>query len=336
MTQAPNDGYANGFSSRMTEPVPAPEIQQASAPETQQASAPETQQGASSSTSRKRPAPSDIINLDDELISSSTTAATAPTEVAQPPRSRPRIERVSTVTLFSQLESRFANDDSYLDRLDRAYTQHMNVVRVTFQGSHKRVFAVRGNTGTIYRVTIGKNMSCSCPDYVGHCKHLLMVLLKVFHVNVNSNAYRVMSLDFNTISSIFENYQRTASCMTGAREIHDLEYESEEEEELEVCPVCKENIEDLEDTLPCQWCNTFGHPDCIMDPPWLFSRRHRERGVCEHCHADIEDYDSDESTRSDYYFSAEYKVKAKAKNLFHKNRIFILCGLFFSVFSTCR
>ena len=44
-------------------------------------------------------------------------------------------------------------------------------------------------------------------------------------------------------------------------------------------------------------------------PPWFYSRRrYRRKGFCEYCHASIEDYDSQDSTGSDYYFSEEYKV----------------------------
>ncbi|KAI7848288.1 hypothetical protein BDC45DRAFT_318524 [Circinella umbellata] len=149
-----------------------------------------------SSSSRKRSASSESNDSDSEENNNNRTrASSSEAEAIQPPpRSRPRIQTVSADTLYRQLESRFSNDNHYLDRLERAYTQPMSVVRVTIQGNNRRMFSVRGNTGTIYRVIIGRNMSCSCPDYVGHCKHLLMVLLKVFHTNANSEAYNTLKI----------------------------------------------------------------------------------------------------------------------------------------------
>ena len=44
-------------------------------------------------------------------------------------------------------------------------------------------------------------------------------------------------------------------------------------------------------------------------PPWFYSRRRRrKKDFCKYCHVSIDDYDSQDSTGSDYYFSEEYKV----------------------------
>ena len=59
------------------------------------------------------------------------------------------------------------------------------------------VILINNTKKQIYRVIIGRNMSCSCPDYMGHCKHLLMVLLKVFHTNASSEAYRTLKINTN-------------------------------------------------------------------------------------------------------------------------------------------
>ncbi|KAI7848289.1 hypothetical protein BDC45DRAFT_318525 [Circinella umbellata] len=65
-------------------------------------------------------------------------------------------------------------------------------------------------------------------------------------------------------------------------------------------------------SLPCQWCYTYGHEECIINPPWFHSRRRYQiKGFCEFCHASIENYDSQDSTGSDYYFSEEYQYNRR-------------------------
>ncbi|CRG85488.1 hypothetical protein PISL3812_02542 [Talaromyces islandicus] len=73
---------------------------------------------------------------------------------------------------------------SYLEKLDRARTQKMFVLRRTRGGTAKvpeeKVDMV-GTTGNLYTVTISSQPSCSCPDAKkgNQCKHIVYVLVNV-------------------------------------------------------------------------------------------------------------------------------------------------------------
>ena len=75
-----------------------------------------TPPSTSSSSSRKRSAPLDSndSNSEGDNINNGANLRASSSEaepIEQPPRSRPRIQRVSVETLYRQLESRFSNDD---------------------------------------------------------------------------------------------------------------------------------------------------------------------------------------------------------------------------------
>ncbi|KAJ9297936.1 hypothetical protein DTO271G3_4157 [Paecilomyces variotii] len=82
---------------------------------------------------------------------------------------------------------RFRNHppNSFIQKLMRATTQRMFVVGQTRTGTDtvpEGKFDMVGTTGNIYRVTIGKVPSCSCPDASKRsdlCKHIIYVLVNV-------------------------------------------------------------------------------------------------------------------------------------------------------------
>ena len=79
-------------------------------------------------------------------------------------------------------------------RIDRARTQQMFLVKMgTVVSPGATVtpscdFVVLGSTGNVYKVTIGPEGNCDCPDHAkgNLCKHVLFVLLKVFRLDPNS------------------------------------------------------------------------------------------------------------------------------------------------------
>ena len=71
---------------------------------------------------------------------------------------------------------------SYLDRLERVHSQRMFLIdrerKFSADGSYEEeVFDIAGSTGNIYRVTIAKLPSCTCPDAKkgNQCKHIVYV-----------------------------------------------------------------------------------------------------------------------------------------------------------------
>ncbi|KAL2816104.1 hypothetical protein BJX63DRAFT_388270 [Aspergillus granulosus] len=73
---------------------------------------------------------------------------------------------------------------SFQERLERAVTQRMFVVGETVAGTAEApemTFDIVGTTGNLYKTSIGKEPTCSCPDGAkgNQCKHICYVLVKV-------------------------------------------------------------------------------------------------------------------------------------------------------------
>ncbi|KAJ8653412.1 hypothetical protein O0I10_010958 [Lichtheimia ornata] len=93
-------------------------------------------------------------------------------------------------------------------RLDRAFTQRMYVVSRVQKNDHHIEFHVLGSTGNHYTVHITNKMRCDCYDYQYkrlHCKHLLLVLARVLHVEKGSPAYAKLSLTDDELEQVFAN-----------------------------------------------------------------------------------------------------------------------------------
>ncbi|KAL3459268.1 hypothetical protein BJX64DRAFT_279311 [Aspergillus heterothallicus] len=72
---------------------------------------------------------------------------------------------------------------SFQERLERAVTQRMFVVGQTVSSPDEvpeMNFDIVGSTGNLYKTTIGKEPTCSCPDGTkgNQCKHICYVLVK--------------------------------------------------------------------------------------------------------------------------------------------------------------
>ena len=64
-------------------------------------------------------------------------------------------------------------------RMGRARKQMILLLECEELESGEWSLLVRGNTGTNYRISIGRRLSCSCPDFSNQkkpCKHLYYIL----------------------------------------------------------------------------------------------------------------------------------------------------------------
>ncbi|QMW29680.1 hypothetical protein G4B84_005015 [Aspergillus flavus NRRL3357] len=73
---------------------------------------------------------------------------------------------------------------TFLQRLNRATTQRMFVLGHTVTGADdvpEMSFDIAGTTGNIYKIVIGKEPTCTCPDARkgNQCKHICYVLVNV-------------------------------------------------------------------------------------------------------------------------------------------------------------
>jgi hypothetical protein len=171
------------------------------------------------------------------------------------------------------------------DRMDRASSQRMFLVDKTV---HERndghcsslLFSVLGSTGNVYDVTLGKLVSCSCPDFRIRrndiCKHVMFVTLKVVGLEPDDplafqKAYIQSELDeildklkhrraggsFEANAQVQASYKAikegSSESMPPAKSLHD---------DVD-CPICFDTL--LQGARTHCWvCRTNFHADCIQ------------------------------------------------------------------------
>ncbi|TPR03486.1 hypothetical protein CAN33_000375 [Aspergillus niger] len=147
-------------------------------------------------SSRKRKANDQNVTLSTSSKKSRRSAPNVPTkdsvevvdltgETPSPPKKRARAPASYDEPAPERRLRRFRSHppSSYLDRAARALSQRMFVVghAVTeVDGAPEISFDIVGTTGNIYKTTIGKVPTCSCPDARkgNQCKHICYVLVK--------------------------------------------------------------------------------------------------------------------------------------------------------------
>ena len=160
---------------------------------------------------------------------------------------------------------------SFLEKLERAQTQRMIVVgrtRSEAEGCPKEDIDIIGSTGNIYKVTVGKTASCTCPDSKkgNECKH------KVYALNTVLKApeHLVYQLAFlsNELQEIFEGAPPIPTVVTEG-ETKDGARKPVEGE----CPICYMDLEEESNELV--WCKAACgnnlHKSCFEQ--WAASQR---------------------------------------------------------------
>ncbi|GAN09618.1 RING finger domain protein, partial [Mucor ambiguus] len=176
-------------------------------------------------------------------------------------------------------------DDAMRGRVLRAMKQRMFVMsrELSPQDDTVEKFEVIGSIGNTYTVTIGNAISCSCMDHRvrrTHCKHILMVLLKVYRLGLNSPMFqslRTSSADRLLARNNGRNVDRSVLVPTSIREkILKLTVESPEAQLSEQvaerrpldtsdCPICFEEFEQVKINLIdyCKVCGNNIHQECF-------------------------------------------------------------------------
>ncbi|KAG2232136.1 hypothetical protein INT48_008878 [Thamnidium elegans] len=89
-------------------------------------------------------------------------------------------------------------DQSMRGRVVRAMKQKMFVISREADARDNSIekFEVLGSVGNNYTVVMGPSIKCSCMDFAlrrVHCKHILMVLLKVYRLPIDNLMFRTLS-----------------------------------------------------------------------------------------------------------------------------------------------
>jgi len=146
-------------------------------------------------------------------------------------------------------------------------------------------FTVIGSTGNLYTVTIASVMKCNCPDgylrptYL--CKHVIMILMRVFHVDINDPILQDPVSDQKIVRSILSFGPRDASdfvdpdILAKCKKIIDggdtpEQINGDEENrrrplDTSDCPICFESFsqEDIKSIAFCTTCGNNVHTMCF-------------------------------------------------------------------------
>ena len=92
-------------------------------------------------------------------------------------------------------------------RIERALCQRIFLISMTQITERKREFEILGNSGNLYKVTLGNQKHhCSCPDDTVPCKHILFVQLRIFKLAHNSPLVCKNKWDKKETESLFKKF----------------------------------------------------------------------------------------------------------------------------------
>jgi len=190
------------------------------------------------------------------------------------------------------------------DRIKRALSQRMYLVdRVGDANSDsERKFRVLGSTGNLYDVTISRQLSCSCIDFVkGNCpcKHIIFVFCRVLAQPRHSQHIYQLALLSTELSEIFafadKKGAEAAVAVQAAQAVVDAaQGKSASSTTSEAakpvpkgdCSICFEDVEGAKEACTsCSTCKNFFHKACMDN--WLKAARARASNAsCPNCRSD--------------------------------------------------
>ncbi|KAK4854067.1 hypothetical protein QYF36_018495 [Acer negundo] len=182
---------------------------------------------------------------------------------------------------------RFRQNQLVADRIGRALRHHLRLLHRTADS----IFFVLGVTGNVYTVTLSSSPSCTCPDRIRPCKHILFVYIRVLGVSTDDTCLRRRNLSpyhlnrllnkptfVNSLAGaglrerfrgLFFQQQRNNnnnSCSSSSSSSDDHNNGGDVEKRVEdgsTCPVC------LDDggrgsVVSCGTCRNWIHEECFM------------------------------------------------------------------------
>ncbi len=177
------------------------------------------------------------------------------------------------------------NSEQWSVRFQRASEQRMYLIE-SIQNESEFQFFVMGNTDKQYKITIGKKLSCTCPDcFHSHkfCKHLMLLTIRMLGLpeeNVKVDLFKVTDRCITACTNYFQKKSQPYINVpedAGNRKPLDDE---------EGCPICCEKLTNSEEILWCQTCGKNVHEDCFKKwkkPTCVFCRSemtpHKKRKI---------------------------------------------------------
>nr|GMD48889.1 mitogen-activated protein kinase kinase kinase 1-like [Ipomoea batatas] len=140
------------------------------------------------------------------------------------------------------------------DRIVRAVSHPLSLLHRS-----DTLFFVLGVTGNVYTVNIAATPSCTCPDRIAPCKHILFVMIRVLGINLDDSCLLRRTLRPCQVNRML-GMPISADVLAAAEEIG-------REERVAACGTCKNPI----------------HEDCLL--AWRRSNRPRRFISCVLCRA---------------------------------------------------
>ncbi|KAI9312083.1 hypothetical protein BX666DRAFT_1988628 [Dichotomocladium elegans] len=184
-------------------------------------------------------------------------------------------------------------------RLRRALSQRMYVISRERKNAYTETFDVLGSIGNLYKVTVGPKLGCSCRDFRYrrvHCKHIFLVLARVFHLTGESRAYQRLTLTPNELELIF-SCCTPDPCVLANEQIQQAIKDKREGKPTDTgkrrplkeadCPICYEELDesDISQTVFCSTCGNNIHKSCFEQ--WSNSLKSRYQSVtCVFCRSE--------------------------------------------------
>ncbi|KAK9684851.1 hypothetical protein RND81_10G237000 [Saponaria officinalis] len=225
------------------------------------------------------------------------------------------------------LSSRFVPNEAFVERVTHALSHPLLLLYRSDPD-----FYVHGATGNVYVVNLTANLSCTCPDKVSPCKHILFVLVKVLGVSLDDSCLRRRVLK----PSQLERLQSTPSSIDtladpALREkFHQVLFLRKElggegigatklapcvdVEKGSICPICLNEMGKSGDRLvSCGTCKIPIHEKCLM--AWKMTQR-RKLVRCVTCRSRLEDKADQERylNLSAYFNKKDHKSSEKRGN----------------------
>ncbi|KAI9309445.1 hypothetical protein BJ944DRAFT_274380 [Cunninghamella echinulata] len=166
-------------------------------------------------------------------------------------------------------------------RILRAHKEKIFIISRE-RSEYQETYQVTGSTGNLYKVQIGPRISCSCRDFIYrrlHCKHVLAILMKAFHLPLNSPMFTDLTPRLDVLQAVFSTCIPDPSSFVPA----ELQYLVNKRINGEVddpalnniterrplntsdCPVCCEEFDanKINDITFCRTCGNNIHQICF-------------------------------------------------------------------------
>ncbi|XP_038885291.1 uncharacterized protein LOC120075728 [Benincasa hispida] len=171
---------------------------------------------------------------------------------------------------------RFKPSPAVADRIVRALHHHLRLLHRS--GSN---FFVLGATGNVYIVSLSSTPSCTCPDRITPCKHILFIYLQALGLSLDDTCLRRRTLRPCQLNRLLAAPIMLKSLAeVGLRDVfHQQFFQVKERASVTVvdmedgttCPVCLDDMKKKDRVVACSTCRNLVHEDC-------FSRWKRSKG----------------------------------------------------------